>query len=211
MTANPTEARVLELLRNRYESEGFSFIEHPAPADLPPFMHGYQPDALVLGEGKSVVIEVKLHKDPGTEKNLRAISERFKGQSRWEFRVVYGEELEDETIAVPTLEQIKAHIAEAEALLAQNHARAALVLGWAAIEGIARTLSPDFPSTGSRTMRQALELLEHLGRLGFSEAQELRELLPLRSKVVHGDFRTVITRIEVEPVLKAARAALETQ
>jgi hypothetical protein len=211
MTATPTETRVLELLRNRYESEGFSFIEHPAPADLPPFMRGYRPDALALGEGKSIVIEVKLRKDPATEKNLRAISERFKGQSRWEFRVVYGDEVEDEIIAAPAPEQIRAHITEAESLLAQNHPRAALVLGWAAIEGIARMLSPDFPSAGSRTMRQAVELLEHYGRLGFSEAQELRKLLPLRAKVVHGDFRTPITSIEVEPVLKAARAALEIQ
>jgi hypothetical protein len=211
MNTTPTEARVLELLRSRYESEGFSFIEHPAPADLPPFMHGYRPDALALGEGKSIVIEVKLRKDPTAEKHLQGLSERFKGQSRWEFRVVYGDEVEDDTIAVPTSEQIRAHIAEAEILLAQNHVRAALVLGWAAIEAIARTLSPDFPSTGSRTMRQAVELLEHLGRLRFGEAQELRKLLPLRAKVVHGDFLTPITRMEVEPVLKAAHAALEMQ
>jgi len=135
--------------------------------------------------------------------------DQFKGQSLWEFRVVYGDEVEDETIAAPTPEQIQANIAEAKTPLAQNHPRAALVLGWAAIEWIARTLSPDFPSAGSRTTRRAVELLEHLGRLRFSEAQELRRLLPLRAKVVHGDFRTPITTIEVEPVLKAARAASE--
>jgi hypothetical protein len=210
MTANQTEDRVLTLLRNRYEGEGFSFIEHPDLADLPAFMQGYQPDALALGKDKSIAIEVKLHRHPATEKNLRAVTERFKGQSRWEFRVVYGDEVEDEPIGAPTPEQILAQVVEAETLLAQNHNRAAFVLGWAAIEAIARTLDPDFPSSGSRTMRQAVELLEHLGRLPFQEAQELRRLSALRVKVVHGDFQTSISAAEVESVLQAARAVLGT-
>jgi hypothetical protein len=96
-------------------------------------MQGYQPDALALGKDKSIAIEVKLHRHPLTEKNLRAVSERFKGQPRWEFRVVYGGEVEDEAIGAPTPEQILAQVVEAETLLAQNHNRAAFVLGWAAI------------------------------------------------------------------------------
>jgi len=81
MTDNTTEARILELLRSRYEREGFSFIEHPAAADLPAFMEGYRPDAITLGKGKSIAIEVKLRRDPAIEKNLRTISERFHGQN----------------------------------------------------------------------------------------------------------------------------------
>jgi len=208
MTPSQTEGRVLALLRNRYEAEGFSFIEHPDRADLPAFMQGYQPDALALGKDKFIAIELKLRRDADLEKSLKAISERFRGQLRWEFRVVYGDEVEDQQIAAPTPEQIRVQLEEAENLLAQDHPRAALVLGWAAVEAIARSLSADFPASGSRTMRQAIELLEHLGRLRFREAQELRRLVPLRSKVVHGDFQTPITAAEVEPVLKAARAAL---
>lgn len=209
MTVKQTESRVLALLRNRYETDGFTFIEHPEFASLPQFMQGYRPDALALGKDKSIAIEVKLRRDLANEKNLKVISERFKGQPGWEFRVVYGDETEDEAIAPPTLDQIQAHIAEAEDLLVHNHARAALVIGWATIEAIARTLSPDFPSTGSRTMRQAVELLEHLGRLPYPEAQTLRDLLPLRAKVVHGDLDTTITTAQVEPVLRAARTALK--
>src|SRR5262245_47317262 len=208
MTSSQTEGRVLVLLRNRYEADGFSFIEHPDRADLPAFMQGYQPDALALGKDKSIAIELKLRRDADSEKSLKAISERFRGQPLWEFRVVYGDEVEDQPIAAPTPEQMRVQLEEAENLLARDHPRAALVLGWAAVEAIARSLSADFPASGSRTMRQAIELLEHLGRLRFREAQELRRLIPLRSKVVHGDFQTPITAAEVEPVLKAARAAL---
>jgi hypothetical protein len=209
MTAAQTEDRVLALLRNRYEGEGFSFIEHPGQADLPAFMKGYRPDALALGKDKSIAIEVKLHRRPVTEESLRAVSERFKAQPHWEFRVVYGDEVEEEPIGAPTREQILAQIVDAEAILAQSFNRAAFVLGWAAIEAIARTLDPDFPSSGPRTMRQAVELLEHTGRLPFQQAQELRRLSPLRDKLVHGDFQTSISAADVEPVLGAARAALD--
>jgi hypothetical protein len=184
------------------------FVEHPNPADLPPFLKGYRPDALALGKGKSIAIEVKLRRDSTMERSLKAMRERFQGQPQWEFRVVYGDEVEEEAIATPTPGEIEEQTSEAESLLAKNHTRAALVLGWAAIEGIARTINPDFPTSGLRTMLRALELLEHLGRLRFDQAQELRKLLPLRSKVVHGDFRTPITKAEVKPVLEAARTAL---
>jgi REase_AHJR-like protein len=208
MTAYQTESRVLALLRNRYEADGFSFIEHPDSAALPAFMRGYRPDALALGKDKSIAIEVKMRRTSVMEESLKAITERFRDQPLWELHVVYGDQIEDQPIAPPTPEQIQIQLKEAEALLAENHPRAALVLGWAAVEAIARALSPDFPASGGRTMRQAVELLEHLGRLRFHEAQELRRLIPLRAKVVHGDLQTPITPAEVEPVLKAARAAL---
>jgi uncharacterized protein YutE (UPF0331/DUF86 family) len=211
MTVIETERRVLGLLRSRFEAEGYSFVEFPGGDVLPAFMQGYRPDAVAVREDKSIAIEVKLRRDPNAEKNLRSISERFKGHPSWEFRIVYGDEVEDEPMQAPTRAQIEQHILEAEVLLREGHHRAALVLGWAAIEAIARTLSNDFPTSGARTMRQAVELLEHMGRLRFEEAQQLRRLLPLRSKVVHGDFSMAISGDDVEPLLKAARAALEAE
>jgi REase_AHJR-like len=208
MTATTTEARVLGLLRRRYENEGFTFIEHPAAVDLPAFMEGYRPDALALGDNKSIAIEVSLRRDATTGKKLRTLSERFKGRPHWEFHIVYGDELEIEPVPASTTEQIAEYISEAENLLAGNHARAAFVIGWATIEALARATNQDFATAGS--VRQAVNSLEHLGRVRFQDAQKLRSLLALRDKVVHGDFSTPVTAAEVEPVLKAARAALQT-
>jgi hypothetical protein len=207
MTVTTSEARVLGLLRRRYENEGFTFIVHPAIADLPAFMQGYRPDALALGDDKSIAIEVSLRRDATTGKKLRTLSERFKGQQDWEFHIVYGDELEIEPVPASTIEQITAHISEAEDLLAENHARAAFVIGWATIEALARAENRDFHAAGS--VRQAVNSLEHLGRLRFQDAQRLRGLLPLRDKVVHGDLSTPVTAAEVEPVLRAARSALQ--
>jgi hypothetical protein len=209
MTAIETERRVLSLLRSRLEADGYSFVEFPESNMLPEFMQGYRPDAIALRDDKSIAIEVKLGRDPNAEKNLRSISERFEGHPSWEFRIVYGDDVREEPLQKPTLAQIEQQISEAEELQRSGHHRAALVLGWAAIEATARTLSDGFPSSGARTMRQAVELLEHMGHLRFEDAQELRTLLPLRSRVVHGDLSLVISHDEVAPVLSAARAALE--
>lgn len=209
MTAIETERRVLGLLRPRLEADGYSFVEFPESDVLPAFMQGYRPDAIAFREGKSIAIEIKLRRDPNAEKNLRSISERFKEHPSWEFRIVYGDEVEAEPLEKSTLAQIEQQISEAEVLLREGHHRAALVLGWAAVEAIARTLSNGFPTSGTSTMRQAVELLEHMGHLRFEEAQELRVLLPLRSRVVHGDLSLAISHDDVAPLLKAARAALE--
>jgi uncharacterized protein YutE (UPF0331/DUF86 family) len=205
MTATTAESRVLALLRRRYEDEGFTFIEYPNSVDLPPFLEGYRPDAVALGDKKSIAIEVKLRRTPDVEKQLRALSERFEGHTDWEFRVVYGDELEVESYSVPTTQQIEAHLSEAESLLAGNHSRAAFVLSWAAIEALARAVNQAPRVANSR---QAIESLEHMGRLSFREAAELRKLLPLRSKIVHGDFGARISAEQVRRVLRAARSAL---
>ncbi len=211
MNAVQAERRVLDLLRPQYEAEGFTFVENPGAADLPGFMLGYQPDALALGRDKSIAIAVKMRGQSEADKNLSSISARFKNHPNWEFRVVYGADIENETIDAPTLDQIRMHVDEAEQLLRLDHLRAALLIAWAAIEATARTLSPVKLATGPLTTRQTLELLEHHGRLPFDQAKTLREQLPLRNKVAHGDFQAQVTRENVEAVVCAARAALEDQ
>lgn len=210
MTVSESEKRILDLLRPGYIDQGFTFIEYPSPAELPAFMRGYQPDALALGSEKSIAIEVKTGRSQeAVTERLRSIRDRFSGQPEWEFRVVYADEYPLQPVFASTKDQINSQIAEAELLLSQDHASASLVLGWAAIEAIARTIEPDFPSRGVATMTRALELLEHLGRLHYEDAERLRRILPLRAKIVHGDFQTRVTREDVEPVLRAARTALQ--
>lgn len=206
MTTVHTERRVLELLRHRYKSKGFTLVENPPPADLPGFMQGYRPDAVALSKERSIAIEILARRDKTTETRLSGLRDRFVGQAGWELHIVYGDELESEKIAAPTREQVRAQIEEAQNLLEQAHPRAALLLAWAAIEAAARARGPELRAVGPW---QALELLEHLGYLSFEEAQGLRKLLPLRNRIAHGDAETPVTSIEVEPVLRAARTALE--
>jgi hypothetical protein len=103
---------------------------------------------------------------------------------------------------------IRKNIEEAEALLTQGHTRAALVLGWATIEAIARTLNPNLPSFGPRTTR-GLGIVGASGTVALSAGPGIAQAVALRDKIVHGDFGTAVTAAEVEAVVKAARAALE--
>src|SRR5260370_36106673 len=53
------ERDFLQTLVPGYEAEGFSVFLHPAHEMLPPFMRGYQPDAIAVKDDKKIAIEIK--------------------------------------------------------------------------------------------------------------------------------------------------------
>jgi uncharacterized protein YutE (UPF0331/DUF86 family) len=212
LTVIESERRVLELLRPRYEAQGYLFIEYPGGDALPEALKGFSPDAIAIGPPKNIAIEIKLRRGRSTADNLQALSERLRQHPDWEFRVIYGDEvdLQDELSPATTRSEIEKQIDEAEALSAAGHHRAALVLAWAALEAIARTTAPaETTGAGGRTPRQVVEILERMGRLTFEEASELRSALLLRNAVVHGDYQHDVGRADVELLVRAARTALD--
>jgi hypothetical protein len=53
------ERDFLQTLVPGYEAEGFSVFLHPAREMLPPFMRGYQPDAIAVKDDEKIAIEIK--------------------------------------------------------------------------------------------------------------------------------------------------------
>lgn len=218
MTVIDSERRVLERLRSHYEAQGYSFIEYPSGEALPVVLEGFRPDAIAIGPQKNIAIEIKHRRDRSSGDQLRALSERLRKHPDWELRVIYGDfdggdefdfDNEPPLPATSRLEIAK-QVDEAEALSQAGYHRAALILVWAALEAIARTTVPGEPgSTGSRTPRQVLEILERMGRLTFEEASRLRDALLLRNAVVHGDYQREVSGTDVGLIAQAARIALE--
>jgi uncharacterized protein YutE (UPF0331/DUF86 family) len=202
----------LELLRPRYEAQGYLFIEYPSGDALPEVLKGFRPDAIAIGQQKNIAIEIKLRRGHSAADQLQALSERLRQHPNWEFQVIYGDEIDpqDELSLATTRPEIEKQIDEAEALSGASHHRAALVLVWAALEAIARTTAAgETIGVGGRTPRQVVEILERMGRLTFEEANQLRSALLLRNAVVHGDYQRDIGRADVELLIRAARTALD--
>jgi len=211
VTVIESERRLLELLRPRYEAQGYTFIEYPSGEALPAVLKGFNPDAIAIGPQKNIAIEIKLRPGRSSEERLEALSERLRQHPDWELRVIYGDELDlaEEPPPVTTRAEIEKQIEEAEAVSEAGHHRAALILVWAALEAIARMVAPGEGVGGTRAARQVLEILERHGRLTFEEAARLRDALLLRNAVVHGDYQREVGRADVELLVRAAQTALD--
>jgi uncharacterized protein YutE (UPF0331/DUF86 family) len=126
-------------------------------------------------------------------------------QKGWEFRAFYLNPPSDETssIANPTLEQLQASFKEIEALAKGGHAAAALVMGWAAIESLARLASANSEARrpGGFSPIQAIQTLAEEGYIENEAADRRREMAKLRNAVVHGDFSVDVPTDQVEDLL----------
>jgi Holliday junction resolvase len=58
MPETPHDRKIVELA-GIYRGRGYNVLENPSPAELPPFLHGHQPDLIATSPADNVVIEVK--------------------------------------------------------------------------------------------------------------------------------------------------------
>src|SRR5262245_51858191 len=127
-------------LRREYESLGYDFYENPPAEAVPSFLGKFQPDAIAVRGNEGVVLELRPRStDPSA---LNYIAERFEGQSRWRFRVIFydqNEELDEvgeaENINVQELRS------RVQKLRDGGEVDAALLLAWAALEAVFRAKS----------------------------------------------------------------------
>lgn len=212
MTEVERARRVLNMIRAKYEGDGYAFFERPARNLLPPFMKGYVPDAIALGPKKNIAIEMVLRgRDEADENGLPSISQRFDGQQDWQLVAIYAaeQELDEFTPELATDDVIARQIDEAVSLSVAGHERAAFLLAWATLEAIAVSARSALgESRSTRRPRQVLDTLESLGKLSFEQTTKLRELVNVRNAVVHGDYGRQVQKSDVDEVISASRAAL---
>jgi REase_AHJR-like len=201
------QTRVLDQLRVRYVSQGYSFAPSPDPATLPPFMAGYQPDAIARKGQSAIAIQLSNRRAARKVGDLKDVAARFHGQPGWEFHIVYAEDTEPELGAAPDRAAIAARLAEVEALAGQRP-DAALVLAWAVFEATARLMASEAEEGAPRSPGEAAQMLEYLGRIDRATAATIRLSLDLRHQIVHGDFTAEVPPAAVTDVTGAVRLAL---
>jgi uncharacterized protein YutE (UPF0331/DUF86 family) len=197
------ERDFLQTLVPGYEAEGFSVFLHPAREMLPPFMRGYQPDAIAVKDDKKIAIEIKrdaTRRAAGREELQRIFSEH----PEWELRIYYiPGRAEEEDIQTPDLSEIDAALAEVDQLKRAGHLRAALIMAWAALEAAGRALLPR-DLARPQPANKLIEVLASEGVVTPAEADSLRKAISLRNAATHGHFAVAITEQEVEQVVAAA-------
>lgn len=204
-----TERRFVEQLRSRFEDQGFAFEPYPDAAQLPDFMAKYRPDAIARKGEQNVAIEVKVRQTSSAEPNLDWIRKLFDGHPDWQLRVVFmGDDPQRAvTIAAATPAMVQDHIAKARALLDQKQRRAAFFEAWSSLEAAFR--SSDGAQAGRlHTPGTIVQSLAMNGRITPETETQVRDLIGLRDRIVHGDLQAEPTDDQVDLVLSASDAAL---
>ena len=204
------ESNVLRNLRVVSEARGLKFYVNPPSEIVPEFLGSFRPDAMALGPGGGIIIEVKSKRHPASEKQLATIAKRVSNQKGWEFRAIYLNHPTYETppIAKPTDEQLQATIGEIETLMKGGHLNAALVMGWAVLESLARLASADneFGRSSNFGPIQAIQVLAQEGYIENEVADRLRGLATVRNAVVHGDLSVEVPPQQIEGLLNELKA-----
>ncbi len=198
------ERDFLQTLVPSYEAEGFSVFLHPPREMLPPFMRGYQPDAIAIRDDKKVAIEIKREANRHAAPGMAELQQLFARDSNWELRVYYiPGRPEEEDVQAPGLPELDAALAEIDQLKRAGHLRAALMMAWATLEAAGRALLPQ-NLVRPQNANKLIEVLASEGVVTPTEADSLRRAIRLRNAATHGQFAIPITEKEVDQVVAAA-------
>ncbi|RYB02288.1 hypothetical protein [Lichenibacterium ramalinae] len=189
-------ADLMDRLQKDAEKRGWTFYIRPPSEVIPEFLEGYRPDALGIGPGGGVVIEIKARGHDLQRESLAKLAKLVESQQGWSFRFFYvspsPEPKSDSSTA--TAVELASGLAEARVLLETGHERAALVIAWSLLEALARRVAPQQEKDLLRPLSpaQAVQRLAEMGYLEENDARRLRELTNLRHAVVHGGLSTAV-------------------
>ena len=197
MSVAETRSQFLDSIIPNLVAEGYDVFVHPSPHMLPPFMQEYIPDAVALGSPKNLAIEIVVE-DARSDRKARQHKELFKDAKDWEFRVYYFRPAAGSNAVDPaSRDEIESSLARIERMRDQGLTSEALLMAWATLEAIGRSLLPGKfarPQTASRL----IEVLASDGQLTPGEADVLRRFVNVRNRLAHGDLEIAVSSGELE-------------
>jgi uncharacterized protein YutE (UPF0331/DUF86 family) len=202
--------RLLDSLRKDADRRGWTFHAPPPKAAIPDFAEDYEPDAMVITPEGGVMIAITTRSSFAHNTRLAEIARRVSAQPGWSFRMFYANTPDPPRPSAPppTVEEIASGITEVRSLDETGHERAALVMGWATLEAIAR-LVVDRHGIGPATSLspiQAVQVLIQEGYLDDDDGRRLRSLAQIRNEVVHGGLGVAISHQDVIELIEDLEA-----
>lgn len=204
------EEAMLRPLRQHFEAKGYAFFERPATELVPAFLGAYTPDAIAYDNaGGGVVIELKSRPSAAPDDRLSKIAKLFGDHKEWKFHVVYGSgdpEIDTE-LEVPAIGTIRTAFSELEALESAGHYQAGFLFAWGLLESAGRLL--DHGARAAASPRDLIERLTSEGFLTQATSAKLRQLIPLRHAIAHGDFARAVGQSDLATMKVAIEEALD--
>jgi uncharacterized protein YutE (UPF0331/DUF86 family) len=203
------EVRHLAALKNQYLAQGFTFETDPVPGQVPAFLGSYMPDAIARKPGVNLAIEVRHRRTPATDLTLKEIRRLFDGHPDWQFVVAYASDdpLRSLQIAAPSVADVRTRLDQIRELENKGELDAAFVLGWSLLEATLNTIE-HASAARPRTPGPVIQTLVMLGYVTPDTEKNVRPLITLRNRLVHGDLAAKPSPMDVRLVLAAVEEAL---
>ncbi len=191
---------LLTLLREKYEDEGFTFIEYPSAEFLPAALERLRPDAIAIKADEKCVIVVRSRGRSGAD--LMNIQTLVKQADGWKLRVIDPSEVRAES-DVNRLKEVDLaeRRAELASIRAAGHLEAAMLFAWSILEAaMAARLGSKAEGPAGRALSTSslIARLETLGEVEPGDAKQLRSMAALRNAIAHGDYERRPTQADLD-------------
>ncbi|TPM21748.1 hypothetical protein [Mesorhizobium sp. B2-3-5] len=192
--AKAAETEILRNVAAELKSDGYDVVLEPPPGALPPALKDLHPDAIAIGREPNLVIEVTGAGQQATDK-VRALREAVSHENGWVLRVIYNSGAHEKRLSAPSIEELFSTYEMIPQLQGIDE-RAALLTGWAVLEGLSRSVDPT-QFEKRQTPGRIVERMSAMGQLRREESDLLRKLATKRNDYIHGGLDTVVTNTEV--------------
>jgi hypothetical protein len=203
--ARHTEFEILEATARTLEEQGYDVIREPSPSLLPETLRAMRPDAIAIGRDPKLVVEVA-QETAHDANRVAKLQQALKLTPEWKLHLVVGFATASPDVAMIDLTDISKTLDRAEKLAAQE-SQAALLMAWAALEALARTIMPkDFarPQSPGRI----IERMASEGIVTPSEAAFMRHMAATRNTYIHGGLGEAISEPDVIRFLGIVRGLI---
>lgn len=207
MSSMETESAILERVKSNLSAEGFDVVLYPSALQLPHFLQKLKPDAIASRGAENLVIEV-LSRSSGTDHKVRRYREALAGQDGWTLRTVWtsGNSVPPK-LDIPSKALLEERLTSIQQLIDGQNFDAAMLLGWATLEGAGRNLIPSAVQR-PQTPRRLVEQLEKFGLVTSLEGKYLREISELRNRLIHGDLAVKVSNSQAIALVGVLRRLL---
>ncbi len=207
------EKRFIKSLVTKYWEEGYEVTEAPQPEQLPDFLSGYHPDLLLCKLGRSVVVRVK-DRAALADNSWSDMAKAVRAEPGWNFELAIfetGKQIDAPEEAIPFGRETISHVvAEAEQLLSNGLAEAALLRIWSAAEAAVRSLTEEEGWLTDRPIATSiLSMAVQIGGISIDEHKLMLYALPLRNAIAHGLTPPVFDDALVDALIGLAKRLLE--
>jgi hypothetical protein len=201
------EQKKVRELANEYRRDGYSVITNPTVSDLPSQLRAVEADLLVSKGDEHILVEVKSRASLRNTSQLESIARQLMELPGWRLELVVTNPATSEAGQndILPLAQTETYLSEAERLLSMNSGAAAILLGWAALEGCVRGWGAS--EQKMKTFVPASALIKQLFSRGHLNQDEFRlfdRIRTVRDGISHGQAVELPREATIRNFLDAA-------